>query len=60
MQKPAEAAGGPGSYLRVDIATDHAQFPTWKQPVQAYFVRQAAGWKLVGLERQVTPPPAKK
>ena len=26
-------------------------YPNWKQPVQAYFVRQADGWKLVGLER---------
>jgi hypothetical protein len=56
MQKPAAAAGGPGTYLRVDIAVDHPQHPNWKQPVQAYFLRQAAGWKLVGLDRHVGQP----
>jgi hypothetical protein len=54
-QAPLSPASGlptaPGAYVRVDIAADHPQHLTWKQPVQAYFVRQAAGWKLVGLER---------
>jgi len=60
MQKPSEAAGDPGTYLRVDIATDHPDHANWKQPVQAYFLRQAAGWKLVGLERQVAQAPPVK
>jgi hypothetical protein len=51
MQAPAGVGGAPGTYLRVDVATDHPQYPAWKQPVQVYFLRQASGWKLVGLER---------
>jgi hypothetical protein len=40
-----------GTYVRADISADHAQHPSRKQPVQAFFQRQAAGWKLLGLER---------
>ena len=40
-----------GGYVRVDVAADHPDYPRWKQPVRAYFLREAAGWKLVGLER---------
>ena len=34
--------------------------PRWKEPVQAYFLRQAAGWKLVGFERLPSAPAAAK
>jgi hypothetical protein len=51
LQAPAGLPATAGAYVRVDIAADHAQFANWKQPIKAYFVRQAAGWKLVGLER---------
>jgi hypothetical protein len=51
LQAPAGLPTAPGAYVRVDIGVDHAQHPNWKQPVKTYFVRQASGWKLVGLER---------
>jgi hypothetical protein len=35
----------------VDIAATHTTQPTWARPVQAYFRRDASGWKLVGFER---------
>ena len=43
--------GAMGAYVRVDLTADHVDHPSWKEPVRAYFVRHAAGWKLVGLER---------
>ena len=56
MKAPSGLPTTAGAYVRVDLTADHAQHASWKQPVQAYFVRQAGGWKLVGLERQVAPP----
>jgi hypothetical protein len=51
MQAPAGLPTAPGTYIQVEIVADHAGFASWKQPVRAFFLRQAAGWKLVGLER---------
>ena len=51
MKAPAGLPAAMGAYIRVDISADHPDHPTWKEPVRAYFQRQAAGWKLVGLER---------
>jgi hypothetical protein len=38
-------------FVAVDIAADSATYPTWKQPVRAYFRRDGGGWKLVGFDR---------
>ncbi len=38
-------------FVAVDIAAESQAFPTWKQPVRAYFRRDGSGWKLVGFER---------
>ena len=51
MQPPSGLSTAPGAYLRVDLTADHPEHPSWKEPVRAFFVRQAAGWKLVGFER---------
>jgi hypothetical protein len=51
LQAPPGLPSAAGAYVRVDLSADHATHPTWTQPVSAYFVKQAAGWKLVGLER---------
>jgi hypothetical protein len=40
----------PGSYIRLEIAAVGGP-GSWASPVHAYFVREAAGWKLVGFER---------
>jgi hypothetical protein len=37
--------------VAVDIAADIEAYPTWKQPVRAYFRRDGGSWKLVGFER---------
>lgn len=51
MQAPAGLPTTTGTHIRVEIAAAHPEFPHWSQPVQAYFRREAGGWKLVGLER---------
>ena len=56
VQAPAGLPSAAGSYIRVDIAAEHTAFPGWKQPVRAFFQRQASGWKLVGLERMPAAP----
>ena len=40
-----------GGFVAVDIAADNDAYPTWKQPVRAFFRRDGGSWKLVGLER---------
>jgi hypothetical protein len=52
IDAPAGLPTGAGSFVAVDIAADIEAYPTWKQPVRAYFRRDGASWKLVGLERQ--------
>ena len=51
VQAPSGLPTGPGAYIQVELSAEHANFASWKQPVRVYFVRQAQGWKLVGLER---------
>ncbi len=38
-------------FVAVDIAADSDAYPTWKQPVRAYFRRDSGRWTLVGFER---------
>jgi hypothetical protein len=38
-------------FVAVDIAADADAYPTWKQPVRAYFRQDGGNWKLVGLDR---------
>jgi hypothetical protein len=57
MSAPSGLSAATGAYIRVDISADHPDHPSWKEPVRAYFQRQAAGWKLVGLERLPDSPP---
>ena len=59
MKAPAGLPGATGVYIRVDISADHPDHSSWKEPVRAYFQRQSAGWKLVGLERLPDSPQAR-
>jgi hypothetical protein len=52
IEAPAGLPTAAGSFVAVDIAADIEAYPTWKQPVRAYFRRDGGSWKLVGLERQ--------
>ena len=60
IQAPSGLPAAAGAYIRVDLTVNHPDHPRWKEPVQAYFLRQAAGWKLVGLERLPDAPAAAK
>jgi len=51
MEAPAGLPATSGAYIQVEISATHATHASWKQPVRAFFLRQAASWKLVGLER---------
>jgi hypothetical protein len=43
-------------FVAVDIAADSEGYPTWKQPIRAYFRADGGSWKLVGLDRQPDKP----
>jgi len=44
-------------FVAVDIAADSDGYPTWKQPVRAYFRQDGGSWKLVGFERMPDKTP---
>jgi hypothetical protein len=46
---PASLAGN--EYVMVTIRSNHPDHPAWNQPVRAYFRKEAAGWKTVGIDR---------
>jgi hypothetical protein len=47
---PANVPQTPGTYLRAEIAAKGGP-EAWTRPAHVYFLREAAGWKLVGFER---------
>jgi hypothetical protein len=48
---PSELPTADGSYIRVAIKAVDPPHASWAVPVQAFFRREAGGWKLVGFER---------
>jgi hypothetical protein len=50
VNAPANLPAAPGTYIRAEIAAKGGP-ESWAAPAHAYFVREAAGWKLVGFER---------
>jgi hypothetical protein len=57
----AAPSGLPSSgFVAVDIAADADGYPTWKQPVRAYFRQDGGSWKLVGLDRLPEQLPGNK
>jgi hypothetical protein len=47
---PPDLPSAPGSYVRAEIAAIGGP-ESWAAPVHAYFMREAAGWTLIGFER---------
>ena len=53
---PAPSGLPSSGFVAVDIAADSDGYPTWKQPVRAYFRADGGAWKLVGFDRQADKP----
>jgi hypothetical protein len=51
MSAPAGLPSSPGTFVRIEIAAVGGAHESWQRPVHCYFLRQPAGWKLVGFER---------
>jgi hypothetical protein len=47
---PPDLPATPGTFLRAEISATGGP-DSWAEPAHAYFVREAAGWRLVGFER---------
>jgi hypothetical protein len=43
-------------YIAATIWSEHPEHPEWAQPVRVYFRRDGAGWKTVGLYRDLVSP----
>ena len=61
VQGPADLPSAAGSYLRAEISAVGGP-ESWAEPVHAYFIREADGWRLVGFERVPggNPPEAER
>ena len=55
IQAPANLPSQAGDYLRLEIRAEHAQHSSWNRPIDVYFKRAGAAWKLVGLFRLPQP-----
>jgi hypothetical protein len=51
LSAPARLSSTPGAFVKIEIAAVGAKHEAWHRPLHVYFVRQQAGWKLIGLER---------
>jgi hypothetical protein len=49
---PRDLPAAVDSFIQVEIAATSAEHKSWSEPVRVFFRRTAAGWVLVGLERQ--------
>lgn len=56
LAAPAGLPASDGSYVRVDIVTTNATYPSWQTPVRLHFRRAAGAWQLVGVNRLVGRP----
>ena len=52
LPAPADLPTAADSFIQIEIAATSTEHPVWAQPVRVFFRRSAAGWSLVGLERQ--------
>jgi hypothetical protein len=52
LQAPGNLPKAANAFVKVQLSAVDPPHPSWTTPVDAYFRRGAAGWVLVGLERQ--------
>jgi hypothetical protein len=53
LSAPRALSSTVGTFVEVDVWVAANEHPSWRAPVRAHFRRTDAGWKLVGLRRQV-------
>ncbi len=51
MPAPAGLPATTGAFVKIEIAAVGGAHESWQRPLDVYFIRQRAGWKLIGLER---------
>jgi|SoiMethySBSTD1v2_1073268.scaffolds.fasta_scaffold00439_11 hypothetical protein len=51
MSAPAGLPSKPGAFVKIEVAAVGGPHESWQRALPVYFVRQPAGWKLIGLER---------
>ncbi len=51
VKAPAGLPSGDSVYLKLEIGAQDPTYPSWNEPVHAYFHRTSGSWKLVGFER---------
>jgi hypothetical protein len=50
ISAPQDLPSTTGSFIRADISANGGP-ESWAEPAHAYFLREAAGWRLIGFER---------
>lgn len=50
VSAPSDLPSTTGTFIRAEISANGGP-ESWSEPAHAYFVREAAGWRLVGFER---------
>ena len=51
MKAPTAVPADEGVYLKLEMSAQDPTYPSWNQPVFAYFHKTGGNWKLVGFER---------
>jgi hypothetical protein len=51
LQAPAALPTAAGTFIKLRVSAVQPPHASWSVPVDVHFVRNAAGWRLVGLER---------
>ena len=51
VQAPVALPTAVGTFIKLQVSAVQPAHTSWAVPVDVYFLRNAAGWKLVGLER---------
>jgi hypothetical protein len=51
IEPPVALPAAPGSFIRVDVRSINAAYPSWTAPVHLYFRWSNDAWKLTGLYR---------
>ncbi len=57
LPAPENLPHAAGVYVTADVRAVDSSYPPWSRPVRVTFLRTAAGWKLVGLERTPVEKP---